>query len=106
MPEMFGGDVAYFGLAMRRFLFLKVSAYPGRSLPANYAARVLGTYANDRASPELIDRTRGPSVRWWLSFQRSRARPAARRRDGVRRNTRKSTTRRRTRRRLCENRIA
>src|SRR5882724_3611451 len=105
MPEIFGGDVAYFGLAMRRFVFLTVLAYPERSSPANYAARAWRPCANED-SLRLADQNARRAVRWWLSFLWSRARSAARRRDGVRRNTRKSTKRRRTRQRLCENRIA
>src|SRR4051812_16656639 len=106
MPEIFGGDVAYFGLAMRRFVFLTVLAYPERSSPANYAARAWAPCANDRATQDLIERTPGRVLRSWLSFRWSRARPAARPRDGVRRSTKKSKTQRKTRRRLCENRIA
>src|SRR5438128_2392678 len=103
MPEMFGGDVAYFGLAMRRFVFLTVLAYPERSSPANYAARACRPCANDRASQELIERTPGRVLRSRLWFPRSRVRPAARQRDGVRRSTRKSKRQRSTRRRLWEN---
>src|SRR5947208_8957747 len=106
MPEIFGGDVAYFELAMRRFVFLTVLAYPERSSPANYAARACRPCASDRASPELICRTPGRVLRSRLWFRRLRVRPAARRRDGVRMSTKKSKLPRKPRQRLCENRIA